>query len=762
MTVPAGLAREQYAGSGSTGPFAFNHKVFVTSHLDVTRTVAGVDTALVLTTDYSVSLASDFSSASITLVVALAVGQSLTVVLDPPIEQQIAYSDNDPFPAATHERALDLATMVSQSLAEKISRAPLLRAGSPVLNLVFPDPAANQFIGWNAGATALENKIIASSGGIALPGSSTDNAIVRWNGTTGDTLQNSVVTVSDIGILAGASVLPAATATTADTLENFFARERWVEDFGAIGDGVTDDTAAIQAAIDRAELVGGGIVRLKAKVYSCDDLVIDSTGVVLSGIAGGDLFNAATVGTVLKARAGATNVLTVGAASAASQSIRSVTVENMTIDGNSIATRGLYIRPITNSIFRNLVIKGATGTQLEHANYVDGGSYSGLNFMYQTVFDSVYVNTGSGSAKGIVLSAMDSVSGINAVSFCQFSNIQITHQNGTAFEINDSDDNMFQNIGVSRIGGGSGIGFDIVGNIRPDLQQANMFYFVHAGPGGWRSSGAAAYDNVVFGLGQVDGVPVTINSPSWLSYIMDNGAFLFPSFSADGGAGNTIVNRLKFSGAVTGSDVAVSTDGSDTNINLRITPKGSGAIIAPSANAVIGHTAPVAGAVQGGTARVGVHGISGQTQGYSTSRWTADASGTLIVQSKSRGAAVGTHTIVQNGDVLGREIFAGSDGTQFIAGAEVSAVVDGTPGTNDMPTSLVFSTTPDGAAAVVERMRIRPDGDLQFPAASFQANGTDAVTITALRPAAAATATITKWLRFRDNAGVDSYIPVWQ
>lgn len=33
--------------------------------------------------------------------------------------------------------------------------------------------------------------------GVTGPGSSTDNAIVRWDGTTGVTIQNSVVTVAD-------------------------------------------------------------------------------------------------------------------------------------------------------------------------------------------------------------------------------------------------------------------------------------------------------------------------------------------------------------------------------------------------------------------------------------------------------------------------------------------------------------------------------------------------------------------------------------
>jgi hypothetical protein len=78
----------------------------------------------------------------------------------------------------------------------------------------------------------------------------------------------------------------------------------------------------------------------------------------------------------------------------------------------------------------------------------------------------------------------------------------------------------------------------------------------------------------------------------------------------------------------------------------------------------------------------------------------------------SRNGTIGSQTIVNNNDFLGRIFFRGSDGSAFLRGADIACQVDGTPGTNDMPGRLVFSTTADGAASPGERMRITSDGNV--------------------------------------------------
>lgn len=61
--------------------------------------------------------------------------------------------------------------------------------------------------------------------------------------------------------------ITATGSTTARSLANRFADVVNVKDFGAIGDGITDDASAIQAALNAADLQGGGVVYFPEGVY---------------------------------------------------------------------------------------------------------------------------------------------------------------------------------------------------------------------------------------------------------------------------------------------------------------------------------------------------------------------------------------------------------------------------------------------------------------------------------------------------------------
>ena len=89
-----------------------------------------------------------------------------------------------------------------------------------------------------------------------------------------------------------------------------------------------------------------------------------------------------------------------------------------------------------------------------------------------------------------------------------------------------------------------------------------------------------------------------------------------------------------------------------------------------------------------------------------------DAIGAIISLAKGKSPA-NIDTPVELGDILGEIRFAGYDGTDFVSyGASIKSIVDGTPGTDDMPGRLSFSTTSAGSASSSERLRIDSDGDV--------------------------------------------------
>ena len=89
---------------------------------------------------------------------------------------------------------------------------------------------------------------------------------------------------------------------------------------------------------------------------------------------------------------------------------------------------------------------------------------------------------------------------------------------------------------------------------------------------------------------------------------------------------------------------------------------------------------------------------------------SADSDPGHIAFNKSRHATAGSHTVVQKDDNIGKIEWYGSDGSDWIETASISVTVHKTPGSEDMPGKITFSTTSDGAKSTTERMTISDDG----------------------------------------------------
>lgn len=152
-----------------------------------------------------------------------------------------------------------------------------------------------------------------------------------------------------------------------------------VKDFGAVGDGVADDTAAIALAIASS----AKRVFFPVGTYLCDEFVIN-----FAGNSGRTIVGASTTDTVIKASASADEFFQV-----TGNYNRFNTFENFSIDmslmANASTSRGIYLKQTWGNTFRNVNVinGGAAAREL----YLDVGTYT-------TVFD----NCDFGSTTGIV------------------------------------------------------------------------------------------------------------------------------------------------------------------------------------------------------------------------------------------------------------------------------------------------------------------------------------------------------------------------
>lgn len=203
MTVTVTTARVEYTGNGSTTAFTVPFYFLANGDLKVYQ--AGV--LKTITTHYTVSGAGNPSGGTVTFGTAPTSGQAVVIFRNPAITQSTDYTPNDPFPAESHERALDRLTMIAQRLDDRLDRAFVLAdSDTSGASTTLPTPEADKFIGWNETATALQNIDPATLATIVAYGTTLSNIFTGNGSETDFTLSANPGSINNLSVSVGGVV----------------------------------------------------------------------------------------------------------------------------------------------------------------------------------------------------------------------------------------------------------------------------------------------------------------------------------------------------------------------------------------------------------------------------------------------------------------------------------------------------------------------------------------------------------------------------
>jgi hypothetical protein len=150
--------QNRYPGDGTTVLFTYDFPVTAAQDLEVlVRAEDGGESVLALDSDYTVTGAGTPTGGSVVLLSAPAIGSTLVLRRNVALTQETDYVENDPFPAAVHEAALDKLTLICQELREEIRRGVKFAKSSANRDIAMPEPVAGKFLRWNAEGAGLEN-----------------------------------------------------------------------------------------------------------------------------------------------------------------------------------------------------------------------------------------------------------------------------------------------------------------------------------------------------------------------------------------------------------------------------------------------------------------------------------------------------------------------------------------------------------------------------------------------------------------------------
>lgn len=401
MSVSSQQAIVQFTVATSPQTFAVPFYFIDSNDLAVYKTVGGVDTLLVLNTDYTVSGAGTNPPTGTIIGVSGAVGATLTIYRAAALVQPSVYTPNAAFPAKTQETGLDRLTMLIQQLTLSMARAVRVPITSQALGSLPVATRSGALVGFDAaGDLSLTNTQGLIDQAVAEAGAFAGGTVIEVAtisalkavtiATVPTNFQARVLGYYAAGDGGGGTFYYSSGSSTTDNggtvIQPTTGSGRWLrvvpgyiapEMFGMKGDGATDDYTQWKALIAWVNAQGGGIINFRAgAVYLIDRHIVSGNGVTTPAFSTCNGLTLNGNGCIIRSGGGFNRAVT------STQSLSCLTfsnssnirVANFELDGssNTITKSG----GVTEGSSYGLAFTGCEGVSVEniytHNNCTDG------------------------------------------------------------------------------------------------------------------------------------------------------------------------------------------------------------------------------------------------------------------------------------------------------------------------------------------------------------------------------------------------------